>query len=106
MGAAHRGQDINAPSGTPIYAADGGVVEVAGSHYSYGNYVVIRHANGLKTLYAHCTELFVSAGDVVGQKEQIATVGSTGFSTGPHCHFEVQDSNGGLLNPLDYISLP
>lgn len=101
----HRGMDINGPIGTPIIAADGGTVVFAGSHSSYGNYVEIQHANGLHTLYAHCSSLNVTVGDVVGQGDLIAFVGSTGYSTGPHCHFEViQD--GVRIDPAAFVATP
>lgn len=102
MAGGHRGRDINAPTGTPIVASNAGVVITAEFHYSYGNYVMIQHDDGLVTLYAHCSALNVNAGDVVNQGEQIALVGSTGNSSGPHCHLEFQ-MNGSLVNPDEYI---
>lgn len=98
----HRGMDLCAPQGSPILAADGGVVVEAGWHGSWGNYIRIDHGNGYTTLYAHCNELFVGAGAAVARGQQIATVGSTGYSTGFHCHFEVT-VNGSLTNPAPYI---
>ncbi len=101
-GRAHRGLDISAPSGASIVACGGGTVIVATSHYSYGNYVVVDHGNGVKTLYAHCTSLLVGVGTQVSAGTPIATIGSTGFSTGPHLHLEVQE--GGVLHdPLSYL---
>ena len=86
----HRGVDIAAPSGTPIYASDSGtVVEVVPMHYSWGNYVKIDHGNGYATLYAHMTRYVVSVGDTVTQGQLIGYVGSTGNSYGSHCHFEM-----------------
>lgn len=86
----HRGVDITAPAGTPIYAADSGtVVEVVPMHYSWGNYVKIDHGNGYTTLYAHMSRYVVSVGDTVTQGQVIGYVGSTGDSTGNHCHFEM-----------------
>lgn len=105
FGQGHRGRDYNAPEGTPIYAVLDGTVLTAEYHYSNGNYLVLQHENGLVTLYSHCETLLVKQGDTVSQGTQIATVGSTGMSTGPHCHFEVQTSSGELLNPDDYIPL-
>ncbi|MFV0414513.1 MAG: M23 family metallopeptidase [Oscillospiraceae bacterium] len=102
---AHRGLDINAPTGTPIYAANGGTVVYAGWHWSYGYYVEIEHADGLRTLYAHCSALYINTGDVVGQGSLIAAVGSTGVSTGPHCHFEVQ-VNGVPVDPYGFVVAP
>lgn len=103
-GAAHRGMDIGAPTGTSIVAAgDGVVLMTVPGHRSYGNYVVVDHGAGVKSLYAHCNSLDVAAGTPVTKGTHIATVGSTGFSTGPHLHFEVQ-VDGGLRNPLNYLS--
>lgn len=89
MSAAHTGADICAAYGTPILASDAGVVEIAGTHYSYGNYVVINHGNGYKTLYAHMSSIAVTVGQGVTQGQVIGYVGSTGNSTGNHCHFEM-----------------
>ena len=89
MSSYHKGADICAPYGTPIYASDSGVVTTAGYHYSYGNYVIINHGNGYQTLYAHASRLNVHVGQAVSQGDVIAYVGSTGNSTGNHCHFEV-----------------
>ncbi|MBE6650150.1 MAG: hypothetical protein E7613_02435 [Ruminococcaceae bacterium] len=85
----HHGLDLAAPTGTPIYAAATGDVIYAGYSSSWGYNVKIRHPDGLITLYAHCSELLVETGDTVAQGAEIALVGSTGNSTGPHCHFEV-----------------
>lgn len=86
----HRGVDIAAPYGTPICASDSGtVVEVVKMHYSWGNYVTIDHGNGYKTLYAHMSSFAVQLGDTVTQGQVIGYVGSTGDSTGNHCHFEM-----------------
>lgn len=98
----HRGLDIAAPYGTPIVASAGGRVVVSGWYYSYGKCVVIDHGNGVRTLYAHNSSLNVSVGQYVSQGQKIAGCGSTGYSTGNHCHFEVQ-VNGGTRNPLNYI---
>ena len=98
MSAYHKGADICAPYGTPIYAADSGVVVTATYHYSYGNYVVIDHGNGTKTLYAHASRLAVGYGQAVKQGQIIAYIGSTGNSTGNHCHFEIHQ-NGMRVNP-------
>lgn len=85
----HGGTDIAAPLGTPILAAADGVVVTATWHNSYGYYVKIKHDDIYSTLYAHCSALHVSAGQTVKQGQVIADCGSTGYSTGPHCHFEV-----------------
>lgn len=86
----HRGVDIAAPYGTPICASDSGtVVEVVNMHWSWGNYIKIDHGNGYTTLYAHMSSFAVSLGDTVTQGQVIGYVGSTGQSTGNHCHFEM-----------------
>ena len=94
----HRGIDIAAPLGTPIAASASGTVIWSGVKGSYGNLVKIDHGNGFVTYYAHCSQLLVQEGDQVEQGDTIALVGSTGRSTGPHCHFEIlwQDE---LLDP-------
>ena len=92
--------DLAAPVGTPIYAAAGGTVLIAkadgGWNGGYGNYVVIKHANGAQTLYAHMNTVSIGAGEKVSQGEQIGSVGNTGKSTGAHLHFEVR----GAKNPF------
>ena len=98
----HRGLDIAAPYGTPIYASAAGRVVVSGWYYSYGKCVVIDHGNGVRTLYGHNSSLNVSVGQYVDKGQKIAGCGSTGYSTGNHLHFEVQ-INGGTRNPLNYI---
>lgn len=89
MSSGHRGADICASYGTTIIASDSGTVIAAGWHYSYGNYVEIDHGNGYKTLYAHMSAISVSQGQAVSQGDKIGEVGSTGNSTGNHCHFEM-----------------
>lgn len=99
----HKGLDIAAPAGTDIYAANGGTVINAGwNDGGYGNYVMIDHGNGYVTLYGHASEVFVTAGQTVEQGQLIAAVGTTGDSTGNHCHFEVR-FGGSYLNPQDFI---
>jgi murein DD-endopeptidase MepM/ murein hydrolase activator NlpD len=91
------------PSGTSVCAAASGTVIVAKNlNYSYGHYLIIDHGNGLSTLYAHNTTLLVSVGDTVSKGQVIAKSGSTGNSTGPHCHFEVR-VNGTRVNPMNYL---
>lgn len=99
----HAGLDIGASSGATIQAADAGTVAVATYSSSYGNYVMINHANGYTTLYAHMSSIAVSAGDSVTQGQAIGYVGSTGWSTGPHCHFEIR-YNGSTVDPSGYFS--
>lgn len=101
-GRMHYGLDYAAPTGTPIYAADGGTVTSAGWSGAYGYTIVIDHGANKKTLYAHCSRLFVSAGTKVYKGQHIAAVGSTGRSTGPHCHFEIF-INGANVNPSYYV---
>ena len=98
----HAGVDFGAPTGTTIYAADAGRVIFAGWYGGYGNTVIVDHGGGISTLYAHCSRLFVSSGQSVGQGRAIAAVGSTGLSTGPHLHFEVRQ-NGNPVNPMAYL---
>jgi murein DD-endopeptidase MepM/ murein hydrolase activator NlpD len=98
----HSGLDISVPYGTSIKAADGGTVTFAGYKGSYGYLVIISHGNGKVTYYGHNSQLLVSAGDQVYQGQVIAKAGSTGRSTGNHCHFEVK-INGTSVNPLSYL---
>lgn len=102
--AMHTGTDFSAPRGTPIFAVGAGVVTFSGRNGAYGNMVEISHGDGYKTRYAHAHELKVEKGDLVSKGQQIATVGSTGRSTGPHLHFEVY-RNGMAVNPARYIAL-
>lgn len=98
----HSGVDIAAYAGTPIYASDGGTVQTAVYSSSYGNYVVINHGNGYTTLYAHQSSMAVSAGQTVSKGQVIGYVGSTGWSTGPHLHFEIS-YNGARVDPAGYF---
>lgn len=99
----HSGIDIGAAAGTAVLAADGGTVSVATYSSSYGNYVMIYHADGTTTLYAHMSSLAVSAGQTVSQGSTIGYVGETGWAKGPHLHFEVR-KDGATLDPLAYFS--
>jgi murein DD-endopeptidase MepM/ murein hydrolase activator NlpD len=99
----HAGIDFAAPVGTPIYAAAGGVVASADPHPEFGNVVRIDHGNGLQTLYAHTSRMLVKAGEIVRKGQQIALIGTTGRSTGPHLHFEVH-VNGAPVNPAKYLA--
>ncbi len=101
-GRMHNGIDLACAKGTNIRASDGGTVTFSGYSGSYGYVVRIDHGGGYTTVYAHCSALYVSKGDKVYQGEHIADVGSTGNSTGPHCHFEIQ-YNGVPQNPLNYL---
>ena len=103
MSASHKGVDIRANYGASIIASDGGVVTTAGWHYSYGNYVIINHGGGRQTLYAHASSLAVHAGQAVSQGQVIAYVGSTGNSTGNHCHFEMFE-NGVRVSAYKYFA--
>ena len=94
----HEGTDYPAAHGTPIKATGDGVVVRAGWDAEYGNVVDIKHPNAVITRYAHAHALFVKAGDVVQQSQVIATVGSTGRSTGPHLHYEVIRNGQALVN--------
>lgn len=98
----HKGLDISAPYGTPIYAADSGTVTLAKWYGDYGYCVMIEHDNGIVTVYGHASYLHVYAGQRVTQGQQIADVGSTGRSTGNHLHFEVR-INGICMNPINYL---
>ena len=98
----HKGLDIAASCGTPIYAAASGIVEFAGTKGSFGKLVIINHGNGVKTYYAHCNSLKVSTGQTVEAGTNIATVGRTGTATGYHLHFEIR-INGVSKNPQNYL---
>ncbi|MBR5229999.1 MAG: peptidoglycan DD-metalloendopeptidase family protein [Firmicutes bacterium] len=101
-GRMHYGLDYAAPTGTPIYAADGGTVIKVGWHGNYGYFVKIDHGGGYQTLYAHNSRNLVSVGDKVFKGQKIAAVGNTGRSTGPHCHFEVF-KYGKNINPASVL---
>ena len=99
----HPGIDIANDMGTPIVATADGVVEVAGwNSGGYGNMVDIDHGNGIMTRYGHASQVVVTAGQPVKRGQIIAYMGSTGFSTGPHCHYEVH-VNGQVVNPASYL---
>lgn len=102
LAAMHEGIDFIAEPGTPILAAAAGIVIAAERHPEYGNVVELDHGNGLTTRYAHAQTLLVAPGEFVRRGQQIATVGSTGRSTGPHLHFEVR-KNGVAQNPAHFL---
>ena len=100
----HGGLDIPGSYGSAIVAANSGKVIWAGNRGdSYGNYVIIDHGGGVSTLYGHSSKVLVSTGQSVSRGQRIANVGSTGRSTGPHCHFEVR-INGSRVNPTPYVN--
>lgn len=99
----HHGIDIGKPIGTEICATKDGTVSAAVKGTTgYGYYIILDHGNGIETLYGHCSELLVEVGDEVTKGDVIAKVGSTGNSTGPHCHFEVR-INGEQVDPSPYL---
>lgn len=109
-GVLHKGIDLAAQKGTKLYASASGTVKYAafgkkGSGFGgYGKVILIRHGDGYETLYGHCSRLLVQKGDDVQQGELIALVGSTGDSTGNHCHFEIK-VNGHAVDPLPYLKM-
>ena len=100
----HTGVDIAAAQGTPILAALPGVVEQTGYSESYGNFVVLRHSDNLRTTYNHCSEILAREGEQLARGDRIALVGSTGISTGPHLHFEVE-VKGLKADPLQALEV-
>ena len=131
-GSGHNGIDFGVKTGTPIYSAQSGTVlgtgdtDAACNGVSYGKWVLVKHANGLSTLYAHLSVIQVKAGDTVGSRQRVGLSGNTGYSTGPHLHFTVYASDAveitnykskvcgtnmrmpiaprpGYLNPLSYL---
>lgn len=98
----HKGIDFAGQMGSDILATAAGVVTWSGKRYGYGQLVEINHGNGLTTRYGHCQEILVKVGDKVAQGQQIALMGSSGRSTGPHVHYEVLKS-GRQVNPTKYV---
>ena len=98
----HKGLDIAADLGTPIFAAESGTVVTADFNQYAGNYIIIEHSSNVKTRYLHCEKLLVNEGDTVNKGDKIALVGSTGNSTGPHLHFEVHIDDT-AVNPSTVI---
>ena len=99
----HTGIDIKANRNDPIKAAGGGKVIYSGWMGGYGKVLVIEHANGQSTLYAHCSTLLAGKGASVSSGQLVAKIGTTGRSTGPHLHFEVRNGNS-PVNPIKYLS--
>src|SRR5690554_1029633 len=98
----HSGIDIAIPTGTPVKAADGGRVLMSGWNGGYGYFIAVDHGSGISTAYAHNSRLLVQENDLVVKGETIALSGSTGWSTGPHLHFEVRE-NGAPVDPMKYL---
>jgi murein DD-endopeptidase MepM/ murein hydrolase activator NlpD len=98
----HTGIDLGIPTGTPVYASAPGVAHVYRSDRGYGNYVVVMHGNSWSTLYAHLSDVLVREGQVVGRGEPVGRSGSTGFSTGPHLHFEIRYGQS-PVDPCAYL---
>jgi murein DD-endopeptidase MepM/ murein hydrolase activator NlpD len=102
--AEHPGFDLAAPTGTPVGAAAAGTITHAGPAGSYGNLVVVRHPSGYETRYAHLSAVSVQVGDQVGAGQQVGNVGTTGYSTGPHLHFELRH-DGTPIDPAPFLPL-
>jgi murein DD-endopeptidase MepM/ murein hydrolase activator NlpD len=102
LGRLHAGVDIGVGYGTPIHAAAAGTVIHAGWLGGYGNLVVVDHGDGLSTAYGHQQRIYVSPGQGVAQGDVLGEVGNTGYSFGPHLHFEVR-VNGNAVDPLGYL---
>ena len=98
----HTGVDVGAPIGASFVAAANGVVSKATYNPAYGNMVVIDHGGGVQTLYAHGSEIVAKIGQIVKTGDEVLKVGSTGYSTGPHAHFEIR-VNGQTINPMDFL---
>lgn len=98
----HKGVDLAAPTGTPVYATANGIVTLARSGRGYGLYIKIDHGADLETRYAHLSRIAVAVGEQVNKGEVIGYVGSTGWSTGPHLHYEVR-VDGVAVNPIPYM---
>lgn len=98
----HKGQDISAPYGAPVFATADGVVATACWHKGYGNAVYVDHGNGISTRYGHLSRIDVAEGQTIKRGDQLGLVGSTGRSTGPHLHYEVR-LDGQATNPIPYL---
>lgn len=97
----HTGIDLPQVKGTPVYATGNGIVSRMGYSSGYGNFIVITHAGGFRSFYAHLSKKLVSVGDLVSITQQIACVGNTGISTGSHLHYEVR-KGGRYMNPIEW----
>lgn len=102
----HAGIDVGAPEGTPVFASAAGLVIYAGWQGGYGLHVVLDHGDGVRTHYSHLEEVFVKVGQLVEAREVVATVGTSGRSTGPHLHFAVTNAEGRFLDPLSVLFTP
>ena len=98
----HTGMDVGAPTGASFVASANGIVTKATYNSAYGNMVIIDHGGGVQTLYAHGSEIIAQVGQIVSKGAEVLKVGSTGFSTGPHAHFEIR-INGQTVNPQEYL---
>lgn len=98
----HTGTDVSAPIGANFIAANSGIVIKASRDYAYGNMVIVDHGGGVSTLYAHGSEILVEVGQTVQKGDPVLKVGSTGYSTGPHAHFEIR-INGEYVDPMNFV---
>ena len=98
----HTGMDVGAPTGASFVASANGIVTKATYNSAYGNMVIIDHGGGVQTLYAHGSEIIAQVGQIVSKGAEVLKVGSTGYSTGPHAHFEIR-INGQTVNPQEYL---
>ena len=101
----HKGLDLSARTGTPIYSVTDGTVAMARSYYGYGNLVIIKTPTGKRLLYAHQSRILVKKGKQVAAGEMIGRVGSTGYSTGPHLHFEVRTDKDRAFDPTKFLGV-
>lgn len=100
----HKGLDIAGPFGSPVKAMAEGKVEFAGLRGGFGNCIMLKHANGIETLYGHLSKILVKMGDNIAIGQTIGKIGSTGRSTGPHLHYEIH-RNGQKINPQSFLTL-
>ena len=100
----HKGLDIAGPFGSPVKAMAEGIVEFAGLRGGFGNCIMLKHANGIETLYGHLSKILVKVGEKIGIGQTIGKIGSTGRSTGPHLHYEIH-KNGQKINPQSFLTL-